>query len=346
VSSERIGVGLIGCGWISEIAHLPNLLDSPRGRIIALADLSDAGRAKAMRRAPGARAYPDAAGLLANPAVEAVIIATPPSVGSSLAVAAFTAGKHVYLEKPGAISLDAAKTIRAAWLSSGKVGMIGYNFRRHVAIESALARVRAGQIGDLVSIQSVFSWAAGEDGGWRTERGSGGVLIDLASHHIDLAALFARSGVRESYVVVRSVQRPDDTADLTLHFACGTVAGIHVSWCEGRNANFLRLYGREGHLEIDLTAQGRTRVLKGDPPRSRAARFGVALRGLDLTGLVSSGAERSFARLLDDFLAACQEGQQASPSIDDAVAVHATLDRARARMAPLRFGADREDPTL
>jgi predicted dehydrogenase len=324
-------VGLIGCGWISQIAHIPNLLASHRADLVALADLTDMNRADAMRLAPAARAYRDAAELLADSTVEAVVIATPPAVAASLARDAFAAGKHVLLEKPGATSLGEAERVRDAWQPSGRIGVVGYNFRRNPAVEAAHAALQSGRLGDLVAIHSVFTWAAAVAGsGWRDLEGSGGVLLDLGCHHIELATHLAGAAVTEARAVQRSIARPDDTADISLGFDNGVVASIHVSSCEGRNTNAVRLFGRAGHMDLDLVRQRPPRLLQGDPPRSRLRRAMEMAAGLDGASLFASGSERSFASLLDAFLRGCLENHQPSPSIDDAVAVFRAVEMARA----------------
>lgn len=328
LETRRLPVGLIGCGWISRIAHLPNLLASPRARVVGLSDLSDENRAHAMRLCPGARAYRAADGLLADDAVEAVVIATPPRAAADIAAAAFAAGKHVYLEKPGAATPEQAVQVRAAWQASGRIGVVGYNFRLNPAVEAARSAIRSGLLGDSVTIQGVFTWSPGGSG-WRDEADSGGALMDLGCHHIDLAVHLAGSEVIEAQAVLRSLARLEDTADLRLRFANGGLASLHVSSGEGRNANALRLFAQNGHMELDLVRQNRPRLLRGDPPRTRLGRARELIRGLDPVSLAASGAERSFARLLDTFLSDCLQNVQSRPSIDDALAVLRTVEMAR-----------------
>lgn len=329
MAARPVSVGLVGCGWISEIVHLPNLVASPRATVVALADPSDERRARAMRLVPGARAFSDASDLVSDPAVEAVVIAVPPSAAPGLAISALGAGKHVYLEKPGAGSITEIDAIRAAIGEASPSFVIGYNFRRNEAVERALALVRSGGIGDLVAIQSVFTWSSGAPGGWRADRGSGGALLDLGSHHIDLSFLFADAGIAHAQALRRSLQWPDDTVDLLLRFDNGVTSSIHVSSSEGRNANALRLFGRKGHLEVDLAGTAKVRVLQGDPPRSRIDRLADRIARFDAAGLVKSGAERSFARLLDDWLATCRDGRQRGPGIEDAASVLRTIEMVR-----------------
>ena len=329
MTAGPVRVGLVGCGWISEIVHLPNLLGNPRAALTALADPSDERRARALRIVPGARACAEATELFADADVEAVIIAVPPEVAPGLAAAALRAGKHVYLEKPGAVSLAEIEDVRTASVRSSLSLVIGYNFRRNDAVEQALDLVRRGRIGDLVAIQSAFTWSTGRPGGWRATLFSGGALVDLGSHHIDLACLFANAEITEAHALRRSLVWPDDTADILLRFDNGVTSTTHVSSVEGRNANALRLFGREGHLEVDLVGQGRVRVLSGEPPRSRLARLGERIARFDAAGLAASGAEKSFSRLLDDWLATCRGTERRTPGIDDAANVLRALEKMR-----------------
>ena len=110
------------------------------------------------------------------------------SFDAEISIAAFEAGKHVYLEKPIALDVDDARRILRAWRSSGKIGMIGYNFRFSHAARAAIERIRSGELGEILAVHGCFQWAAGKQvGGWRSEPGKGGdALLDLASHHIDL----------------------------------------------------------------------------------------------------------------------------------------------------------------
>jgi predicted dehydrogenase len=329
---KRIRVGLIGCGWISELAHIPNIAANPRAKVVAIADTEDAARARAMRKFPKAVAFRDADWLLADPDVEAVIIAVPPAHCARLALKAFELGKHVYLEKPGATDAAEMEAVRVAKEASGKKCCIGYNFRLHDAVKESLKLVKSSAIGELVGLQSVFSWRGRDAGGWRAETGSGGALVDLAGHHIDLVRHLTGLEIIACRASIRSIVNPDDTADLLLDLNAGVSASIHVSLSEGRNANSMRIFGREGHLEIDLTQPGKPRRLQGEPARSRLSRLRTGLGGLHPASVLASGAEPSFARLLDDFLGACAGDKQAGPGVDEALAVLRVFDTLRTRV--------------
>src|SRR5678809_240387 len=95
-----VRLGVLGCGSIARAAHLRSLARVPVGRVIALADTVAANLDAARPFAPDARAVAEYGDVLAMPDVDAVIVALPPALHASAAIAALDKGKHVYVEKP------------------------------------------------------------------------------------------------------------------------------------------------------------------------------------------------------------------------------------------------------
>lgn len=111
----KIGVGVIGCGGIAQVAHLPAYYELPDVEIVAVAAPSQA-RTEKVARKYGAKAwYTDGHTLLKRDDIDAVSICTPPELHAEFAIGAAEAGKHVLVEKPLSTSLkDAEEMIRAA----------------------------------------------------------------------------------------------------------------------------------------------------------------------------------------------------------------------------------------
>src|SRR5690349_483853 len=120
---KQIRIGIIGAGTLARAVHLPLLGQ----RVIAVAEPAALGR-EALQGS-GLTILPDARELLARPDIDAVVIAAPSADHASLAIEALQAGKHVYLEKPLATSSADAARVVDAWKTSGKVGMVGLNYR-------------------------------------------------------------------------------------------------------------------------------------------------------------------------------------------------------------------------
>ena len=121
--SAPIRVGVLGCGQIAQIVHLPFLAESPDFVIAAVCDLS-ARTEQAMADRYGARVVPDAAALAADPDVDAIVICSYDHADP--AIAALDAGKHVLIEKPLAFTPEEGRAVLAAEQRSGRVALVGY----------------------------------------------------------------------------------------------------------------------------------------------------------------------------------------------------------------------------
>jgi predicted dehydrogenase len=107
---ETVRWGILGCGDVTEVKSGPALMKAPRSSVVAVMR-RDAARAEDYARRHGVhRWYADADALIADPAVNAVYIATPPSSHAALTERVFAAGKPVFVEKP--MALDTAECDR------------------------------------------------------------------------------------------------------------------------------------------------------------------------------------------------------------------------------------------
>jgi predicted dehydrogenase len=300
-----IPVGLIGGGWIAEIAHLPALEASSRARLTAIVE-PDAERCALLTQLAPSCAFPTLDELLADPGVPAVIVAVPTPGHATVAQAAFEAGKHVYIEKPLAASVDQGRRVVEAWRAAGTVGVVGYNFRHSPIARAAARTLASGELGDLVAVQSRFLWAADRIEGWRADpKRGGGCLLDLASHHIDLVTHLAGSPVATVRCTTGSRRSPEDSARLHLTLADGVDVQILASFVVGTAANRVDLFGTHGHLAVDLTAARPAPVLRPPGRGARALRVKRALAALHPAHLLRSpGHEPSFAASLDSFFEA------------------------------------------
>jgi len=344
--NHPVGVGLLGCGWIVEIAHVPTLARSRIGRLVAAADPDPVRRSWLLERAPEARVHAGWEALLQEPSVEAVVVALPTALHAEAACQAFAAGKHVYLEKPLAVSLEAGRRVVEAWRKAGTVGAIGYNFRRNPIFQSATRTLASGALGPLISLQGSFQWAAERIEGWRArpEEG-GGVLLDLVSHHVDLVAALTAERIAEVQCTLRSIRSPDDTAALQLVTEGGVTAQLQASFAAGAQVNRLDLVGRQGALSVNLL-EGRPERVQRPPGRgARLLRAVVALEGLHPSRLLRSpGVEPSFQATLEAFLEAIRTGTDVTPNLADGLAAIAVTEAALAsarsggRMVPVERG--------
>jgi len=193
--------------------------------------------------------------VLADPAIELVVFATPNSQHRAQVEQAASAGKHVFVEKPFVLtSEDAASAIDAAHRAGIKLA-IGFNRRFHPLMRELKARARDGRLGTLVSILADMTATAGfyrSSGSWRVNPAEepAGALAGIGVHLID-AMIDIVGRVREVYCVAerRAGPHAEDTTHLMLKFAAGGTGTIMCSVAAARYAR-LAVYGSGGFAEL------------------------------------------------------------------------------------------------
>jgi predicted dehydrogenase len=244
-----IGCGLIGRKRVAALGKAPPLLYT--------CDLDAARAADLARLAPGAAAVTDFNAVLADPRVDAVIVSTLNASLAPITLAAVRAGKHVLVEKPGALDAAQLRGIREAAAATGARVRLGYNHRFHPALQQARALIDQGALGPLMFLRGRYGHGGrkGYDREWRANPAlsGGGELIDQGVHLIDLAGWFLGEfpiveGHAATYFWDMKV---DDNAFLSLRTAAGQTAWLHVSCTEWKNLFSLEIYGRDGKIAID-----------------------------------------------------------------------------------------------
>jgi predicted dehydrogenase len=195
--------------------------------------------------------------VVADPEVDAVIVSTLNASLAPIALAAVKAGKHVLLEKPGALGSRELSQVRTAAGASGSIVRIGYNHRFHPGLQKAREIVDSGALGPIMFIRGRYGHGGrkGYDREWRADPklSGGGELIDQGVHLIDLASWFMGDfykveGHAATYFWDMAV---DDNAFLSLRTKEGTTAWLQVSCTEWKNMFSLEIYGRDGKIAID-----------------------------------------------------------------------------------------------
>ncbi|MBP9914188.1 MAG: Gfo/Idh/MocA family oxidoreductase [Opitutaceae bacterium] len=243
-----IGCGLIGRKRAASLAP---------GQLRYACDLDISRAVEITKIHPAATALADYAPALADPAVNAVIIATLNGALAPIALAAVNAGKHVLVEKPGALNAAQLRTVQAAAEIAGVRVRLGYNHRFHPALQKARALFESGALGPMMFLRGRYGHGGrkGYDREWRANPAlsGGGELIDQGVHLIDLAGWFlgdftTLDGHATTYFWDMPV---DDNAFLSLRTPGGQTAWLHVSCTEWKNLFSLELYGRDAKIALD-----------------------------------------------------------------------------------------------
>jgi predicted dehydrogenase len=218
------GIAIVGYGYWGPKLARNFIQDGSFGRVV-ICDEDPARLRRAKRENPGADSAASFAGVLANPDIEAVALATPVATHHPLALAALKAGKHVLVEKPLATnSADAGQLLRAA-KAGRRVLMVDHTFVYHPAVQRIRALIKSGELGRLNYIDST-----------RINLGlfqhDVNVLWDLAVHDISIINLFTAE--RPQVVqAIGSSHSPGPLASigiLTLRYASGLFVHINCSW--------------------------------------------------------------------------------------------------------------------
>ncbi|MGO1739882.1 MAG: Gfo/Idh/MocA family protein [Actinomycetaceae bacterium] len=322
-----LGIGIVGVGGIA-LSHMAALRTMTSARLVAVCDV-DAARAAEVAHAERCAGYGSAEELLADDAVDAVIVCTPNMTHESLGLQVLEAGKHLLMEKPLALTPDGARAVAAEADARGLALAVGHSHR--FADQSLAVRevIDAGEIGSPRFVRVVMNggwiWP-----GWQSwvlnPELSGGHSLHNGVHLVDLASWW----IGEPATSVFSVGQHATSESLQIHdylvmelgFAGGASAVCEISRGERpRNAGYLELtvVGSEGVLSRTWDAEG---ILAWTDA------------GLTAWGVDGSGG-RTFVRELEAFVAAARGEADVVPPLT--AAIHA-VDIAVASEASLREG--------
>jgi hypothetical protein len=279
------GVGLVGAGAFATGTLLPALRDGGFGRMVAVASAGGLTAARAAQRHGFEKAAAGADAVLGDPDVSVAVIATPHDTHASLTVRALSAGRHVWCEKPAALTEDELEAVRSAWLESGQVLAIGFNRRWSPAVAAARRALEGVAAARLV----VYRIAAGPvpDGHWYRDRRQGGRLLGEVCHFVDTAQALVGAEIEDVAALGGGGQGgPSDDASVALRFADGSLASIgYGSATPSAGKEWIEIHAGAHRVVIDdfrsVTADGK-RVWKGRQDkghRALAAAFRQAVAG-------------------------------------------------------------------
>jgi predicted dehydrogenase len=219
-----LSVGVVGYGyWGPNLVR--NFSETPGARVGAVCDTRPQVLEQVRQRFPLVKTTTDYAEMLADPQLDAIVIATPVSTHHALAMDALRAGKHVLVSKPLARSSTEAREIVEEAERRGLVLLVDHTFAYMGAVSKVRELVEAGELGDLYYFDSV-----------RVNLGlyqhDVNVMWDLAVHDLSIAqAWIPQRPHAVSCVSVGHVEgHPEDIAYLTLFYENNLVAHVHVNW--------------------------------------------------------------------------------------------------------------------
>lgn len=263
-----IGIGIIGCGKISQIRHIPEYLDNPEARIVACCD-NNQERAAEIAARLGAKAYSSVDGLLSDPEVSAVSVCVANNAHCEVTVKALMAGKDVLCEKPMATTIEDCELMVRTARECGRKLMIGQNQRLAEAHAKARELIASGTIGKVLSFRTSFGHSGPES--WSVDPGRNtwffdrkvavmGVMADLGIHKTDLIQYILGQRIVATSARLVTVDKTgpdgeligvDDNAICVYEMNGGAIGTMTASWTYyGAEDNSTVIYGTEGNMTI------------------------------------------------------------------------------------------------
>ncbi len=237
MAEKEFGIGLIGAGDVVQGKHLPALKETPGGRLRAVYD-KDAGRARALADKWGvAKVCSSLEELVSDPAVQAVLVATPNAFHREGAEAAARAGKHVLCEKPLAITLADSRAIIESCRKQGVKLQVGFHHRFQPQFRLAREILASGILGRVYSFQATCSEPlelipGAENYRFDQARSGGLTLMDIGTHRLDMLVCLLGPMVAVSAAFGSVAARAggphalEDNAVLLLESAAGALGSL------------------------------------------------------------------------------------------------------------------------
>jgi predicted dehydrogenase len=296
---DRVRVGVIGTGAISQVVHVPIFAEREDVDLIAVSD-ADVHKAEALSRRFDVPHVLTSDAMIAREDLDAVVISTPNHLHEEMATAALQAGKHVFVERPLATTSAGAQRVIAAAERTGRILVVGMPHRVRPGVAALRNFIAGGELGDLYAVRG--SWMTrlmpGSRHSWRYDRkeAGGGALIDLGVPALDLCLWLVGfpAMTRVSCVTSPGEGSVEDAATLMAETAEGVALTLEVSnrLFAGEDRYYARVMGMEGSgslppLEVFKQLGGRPIDVTPRQPRPQGG---------------ENPYTNAYRRLLDDFV--------------------------------------------
>jgi predicted dehydrogenase len=243
--TRPVRVGVVGLGyWGPNLAR--NFEQLPGAELAWLCDGSQDALDRWSARFPGVRATTEMGELLADDALDAVVVATPVPTHAGLAIQALEAGKHCFVEKPVAQSAADAEQVVAAAESAGKILMVGHLLEYHPGVIKLKEIAEAGELGDIHYIY-------GNRLNLGKLRADENALWSLGAHDVSVVLTLVGEEPSEVSAFGESYMRPgiEDVVFCFLRFPSGVAAHLHLSWLDPHKERRFTIVGSKRMATFD-----------------------------------------------------------------------------------------------
>ena len=254
-----VKVAILGCGTMGR-AHLTGYAGMGNVRVTALCDLEEKRARERKKLCGNAAVYTNFAELLKKADFDVLDICLPTYLHQEYAVRAMEAGKHVFCEKPVALTLEEAQCMIDTAKRCGVKFSVGHVLRFFPAYRKAAALVESGRIGTPRLIRTTrnqafpgWSW----EGWYEAYEKSGGPIVDLIIHDLDWILHYIGKAERVFAQSFNGKVRGREHCMVILRLQNGCIAHVEGSWAYPAGTDFhttLEVVGTDGQLEYDNLA--------------------------------------------------------------------------------------------
>lgn len=262
-----VKIGIIGCGKVAQVRHIPEGLANPNATIVGYYDYSEK-RAQETASTYGGKVYKNYEDMLNDSQIDAVCVLTPNNTHAEISIAALGSGKHVLCEKPMATTIEDCEAMVLASKETGKSLMIGLNQRLARAHQVAKQLIEEDSIGRIITFRTTFghsgadNWSIDGRNSWFFNKSSAefGVLGDLGIHKTDLihyltgqnvVSVIAKTSVLDKKNEQGIPIPVEDNAICVYTLSGGAIGTMTASWTfYGEEDNSTILYGTKGIMRI------------------------------------------------------------------------------------------------
>jgi predicted dehydrogenase len=253
MTAVRVAVAGLGY-WGPNLAR--NFASIPGCELVAVCDADPARVAACVSRFPGVRGTATLDELLADPAIDAVALATPVPTHGDLAVRVLEAGKHCFVEKPLAITVEEGERAVAAARTSGRTLMVGHLLEYHPGVRRLKALIDDGELGEVLYIY-------GNRLNLGQLRADENALWSLGAHDVSVVLALAGEEPTECVAHGESYLQPgvEDVVFCYLRFPSGLAAHLHLSWLDPHKERRFTVVGARRMATFDdMAVEGKVAV--------------------------------------------------------------------------------------
>lgn len=191
--------------------------------------------------------------------VDYCVIAAPTAFHEEISIKLIDAGIHILIEKPIAHSLASALRIKIAAENKGIIGAVGHIERFNAALQQARTRIQAGELGEIYQISTRRL------GPFPSRIADVGVIMDLATHDIDLTAWISNSSYKSvsAQSAIRSGREHEDLVSIVAQLSSGIVANHLVNWLSPLKERKTIITGEKGTYVVDTLTSDLTFYANG-----------------------------------------------------------------------------------